>query len=67
MIGRTLDRCVATLPEAARAIVILRYQEDLEPTEIADLLGMPINTVKSHLRRSLQWLRDQCAGDPHGY
>jgi RNA polymerase sigma-70 factor, ECF subfamily len=51
----------------ARAVVLLRYQDDLDPTDIAALLDMPINTVKSHLRRSLQWLREQCAGDSHGY
>ena len=34
-------------------------QEDLEPAEIAGLLDMPVNTVKSHLRRSLALLRDK--------
>jgi RNA polymerase sigma-70 factor, ECF subfamily len=51
----------------ARAVVLLRYQDDLDPVDIAALLEMPLNTVKSHLRRSLQWLREQCAGDSHGY
>ena len=37
----------------------LRYQEDLDPTEIARSLSMPINTVKSHLKRSLAILREQ--------
>jgi RNA polymerase sigma-70 factor (ECF subfamily) len=51
----------------ARAVMVLRYQEDLDPVDIAKVLDMPIYTVKSHLRRSLQWLRTQCAGDPHEY
>ena len=38
-------------------VVVLRYQEDLQPTEIAELLGMPVSTVKSHLHRSLALLR----------
>jgi RNA polymerase sigma-70 factor, ECF subfamily len=38
-------------------IVILRYQEGLEPAEIAELLDMPVATVKSHLQRSLALLR----------
>jgi RNA polymerase sigma-70 factor (ECF subfamily) len=42
---------VAELPENARLVVVLRYQEEMEPTEIASALDMPINTVKSHLRR----------------
>jgi RNA polymerase sigma-70 factor (ECF subfamily) len=38
-------------------VMLLRYQEDLDPSEIADALNMPLNTVKSHLRRSLALLR----------
>ncbi len=38
-------------------VVILRYQEDLTPTEIADVLSMPVATVKSQLQRSLAMLR----------
>ena len=58
-IQKVLRRLVATLPERARIIVILRYQEDLDPSEIARALGMPLNTVKSHLRRSLAMLREK--------
>jgi RNA polymerase sigma-70 factor (ECF subfamily) len=39
--------------------VLLRYQEDLDPTDIARTLDMPINTVKSHLKRSLESLRER--------
>jgi RNA polymerase sigma-70 factor (ECF subfamily) len=52
-----LRRLTATLPERARAVLLLRYQEDMEPTEIANMLSMPLNTVKSHLTRSLAMLR----------
>jgi RNA polymerase sigma-70 factor (ECF subfamily) len=52
-----LRRFVAELPECARMVVTLRYQEDLEPSEIAEVLDMPVNTVKSHLRRSIAILR----------
>ncbi len=48
---------VDALPEKARMVVVLRFQEDLAPTEIADLLDMPVSTVKSHLHRSLTLLR----------
>ena len=54
--GRLQD-LVAGLPPRARMVVVLRYQEELEPSEIADALNMPVNTVKSHLRRSLAVLR----------
>jgi RNA polymerase sigma-70 factor (ECF subfamily) len=52
-----LQQLVATLPPRARIVIVLRYQEELEPSEIAEALAMPVNTVKSHLRRSLAALR----------
>jgi RNA polymerase sigma-70 factor, ECF subfamily len=58
-LSEMLRRVVDTLPEKARMVVILRYQEDLDPAEIAKVLDMPLNTVKSHLRRSLSILRDK--------
>jgi RNA polymerase sigma-70 factor (ECF subfamily) len=66
LLSETLRRLVGTLPEKARMVVILRYQEDLDPGEIAQLLDMPVNTVKSHLQRSLAILRKKmarCLGD----
>ena len=41
----------------ARQIVVLRYQEELEPAEIAKLLGLSVGAVKSNLHRSLAWMR----------
>jgi RNA polymerase sigma-70 factor (ECF subfamily) len=38
-------------------VVLLRYQEDLDPMEIAEMLNIPISTVKSLLHRSLAVLR----------
>ena len=66
LLSEALRRVVATLPEKARMVVLLRYQEDLEPAEIAQVLKMPVNTVKSHLRRSLATLREKltrCLGE----
>ena len=59
MLQQMLRRYVGTLPDMPRLIVTLRYQEDMEPTEIAEALEMPLNTVKSHLRRSLAILREK--------
>ena len=59
LLQHKLRQLVASLPETARAVVILRYQEDLTPTEIAEVLTMPIATVKSHLQRSLAMLREK--------
>ena len=60
-IGRLVRRLVASLPARPRAVVVLRYQEELDLSEIATLLDMPLNTVKSHLRRSLALLRGRAA------
>jgi RNA polymerase sigma-70 factor, ECF subfamily len=57
---------ILQLPPDARAVLLLQFQEDLDPSEIATMLAMPLNTVKSHLRRSLIWLRAQCAGAANG-
>ncbi len=56
-LGSRLEGLLATLPEAQRAALILRYQEDLTPEEIAATLGAPLATVKSHLQRGLKLLR----------
>lgn len=52
-----LRQTVGMLPERQRMVVILRYEEDLGPAEIADLMEMPVNTVKSTLQRALEELR----------
>ena len=61
LLGDTLRRLVAALAETPRMVVILRYQEDMDPSEIADVLDMPLATVKSHLQRSLALLREKLA------
>jgi len=56
LMGR-LQKSLATLPEKQRMVVIMRFQEGLGPAEIAEVLEMPVNTVKSTLHRSLEELR----------
>jgi RNA polymerase sigma-70 factor (ECF subfamily) len=60
LLERRLRDLVSRLPPMARAVVLLKYQEDLDPSEIARTLDMPLNTVKSHLKRSLASLRAGC-------
>jgi RNA polymerase sigma-70 factor (ECF subfamily) len=64
ILTRRLRAAVAQLTPMARSVVLLRYQDDLDPTDIARVLDMPVNTVKSHLKRSLaairlQWMRNR--------
>jgi RNA polymerase sigma-70 factor, ECF subfamily len=56
---KRVRQLLATLPEKPRLVVILRYQEDLSPEDIAEALAMPLATVKSHLQRSLALLREK--------
>ncbi len=56
-LGRKLEELLAGLPEAQRTALILRYQEDLTPEEIAAALDSPLPTVKSQLQRGLKLLR----------
>jgi len=59
LLQRQLRALIGELPAAARVVELLRYQEDLDPADIAQILGMPINSVKSHLKRSLASLREK--------
>jgi RNA polymerase sigma-70 factor, ECF subfamily len=59
LLQRRLHAMLAKLPPAQRAVVLLRYQEDLDPMDIARTLKMPTNTVKSHLKRALALLRER--------
>lgn len=51
-------RALAALPPGQRAVVVLRYWEDLSIDEVARLLGKSEGTVKSQAARGLAALRD---------
>jgi RNA polymerase sigma-70 factor, ECF subfamily len=61
-LGSRLEGLLTTLPEAQKAAILLRYQEDMTPTEIAEALEMPVATVKSNLQRGLNLLRAKAQG-----
>lgn len=56
-VGTRLERMLLSLPDAMRTAVVLRYQEEMTPAEIASVLSQPVATVKSNLERGLQMLR----------
>ena len=67
LLSRRLRRLVGSLPRQSRMVVILRYQEDLMPEEIARILDAPVASVKSQLHRALRMLREKMirvVGDP---
>jgi len=47
-----LWRLVEALPERQRQVVTLYYQDERSTDEVAQMLGLPVNTVKTHLHRA---------------
>jgi RNA polymerase sigma-70 factor (ECF subfamily) len=62
LMTRAVTKLLAELAPAPRAVMVLRYQEDRDVAEIAAALDMPVNTVKSHIKRSLTALRGRMIG-----
>ena len=54
---------LATLPPRMRAVLVLRYAEDLSEADTADLLGCSVSTVKSQTQRGLARLRALLGSD----
>jgi RNA polymerase sigma-70 factor (sigma-E family) len=52
-----LRAALATLTSRQRAVLVLRYVEDLPERDVADLLGVSVGTVRSTAHRSLALLR----------
>ena len=54
-------RLLATLPRQQRAVLVLRFYEDLPDREIAEALGCSEPTVRSNASRALASLRNRLA------
>lgn len=61
--GSALWEFVQTLPRKQRAVVVLRYYEELSEAETADILGISVGTVKSQASRALAALRTRAPQD----
>ncbi len=58
-LGAAVWEVVQTLPRRARAVVVLRYYEQLTEAETAEVLGISVGTVKSQASRALAALRQR--------
>jgi RNA polymerase sigma-70 factor (sigma-E family) len=58
-VGDAVWRMVQTLPRRARAVVVLRYYEQLTEAETAEVLGISVGTVKSQNARAMAALRER--------
>lgn len=56
---------VRSLPPRARAVVVLRYYEQLSEAETAQTLGISVGTVKSQSNRALRMLRERTPDHLH--
>ena len=58
-LAESLDlwRHVQALPRQQRAVLVLRYYEDLTEAQTAEILGCSLGTVKSHTSRALAAMR----------
>jgi RNA polymerase sigma-70 factor (ECF subfamily) len=67
-IALDLDRALATLPEDVRQCIVLAYHERMTHSEIAEFTGIPLGTIKSHIRRGSQKLQEELAAyiEPQG-
>jgi RNA polymerase sigma-70 factor (ECF subfamily) len=66
--NRQWARLLSRLPEAQRTAVVLRHVEGMPIGEIAEVLGCPEGTAKSHVSRGLRRLRALLAdGAPPGH
>jgi RNA polymerase sigma-70 factor (ECF subfamily) len=59
--GEALEDALARLRPEYRTALVLRYQEELDYREVADIIGVPIGTVKTFLHRGRQALARELA------
>lgn len=52
-----IQQAVSNLPDKQRAVILLAYYEDLPQEEIAQILNIPIGTVKSRLHNAMKALK----------
>ncbi|HVT61174.1 MAG TPA: sigma-70 family RNA polymerase sigma factor [Thermoanaerobaculia bacterium] len=64
--ARRLRQALQELPEPYRSVLIMREIEELQYQEISEALEIPLNTVRVHIHRGRQKLRDRMRQEvPH--
>jgi RNA polymerase sigma factor (sigma-70 family) len=62
--GSAVHRALTALSEKRRQLIALAFFQGMTHEEIAAVVGMPLGTVKSHLRRALAVLQGQLSSQP---
>ena len=60
-ISLAISRAMASLPDQQRLIFVLKEVDGFKQSEISEILGMPVGTVKSMMYRAVQRLRRDLA------
>jgi RNA polymerase sigma-70 factor, ECF subfamily len=61
-IGASIEQAIAKLRPEYRACIILRHVEDYSYDEIAEIVKLPLGTVKTYIHRARQELREHLEG-----
>src|SRR5262245_11079469 len=63
---RHLVEHVLALEEPLRAVLVLRFFEELPPREVARRLGLPVETARTRIKRGLEHLRERLDREHRG-
>ncbi len=59
----TIQEAILQLSEKQRAVILLVYYHDLPQEEIAQILSIPLGTVKSRLHNAIKTLKEELKED----
>lgn len=59
-----LSKTIETLSRNQRTVFLMKFVEEMQVSEISQVLGMPVNTVRTHLHRALNAVRSQMGARP---
>ena len=63
---RLVEAHLKRLSEVERAVLVLYHQEERSYVQIAEALGLPLGTVRTHLHRGRKKMKDALAADRRG-
>ncbi|MBA5686651.1 RNA polymerase sigma factor [Rugamonas apoptosis] len=64
---QVLERALAQLPLAQRVVMVLTYDHEMGYAEIADVVGCPVNTVKTRMFHARHKLKELLASQKEDY
>lgn len=60
---RLFENVMRSIPEKQRVVVVMKLYQDLKFTEIAEILSIPVNTVKTRVYTGLRTIKEALAGN----